>query len=401
MPPSAAPPSFVRDFSGTYLASAIVAFIFAASGPVAIILAVGAKGGLREPEIASWIFGAFFLNGFITVGYSLVYRQPLAFFWTIPGTVLVAPAMLAGASYPEVVGAYLAAGALMAILGAFGLVGRAMAAVPMPIVMGMVAGVFLQFGLAWVKAFETEALLAGTMTAAYLAFAASPAVSRRYPPLLVALAVGLVLAAALGRFAPELGKTALVAAPIVHVPAFRASVLIELVVPLVITVLVVQNGQGVAALTAAGHTPPVDSVAVACGLGSIVVGLVGTVSTCLTGPTNALLVSSGVRERQYTAAVLVGVFAIGFGLFSPVFTRVMLAAPPAFIATLAGLAMLNVLRAAFATAFQGSFGIGALVTFLVTVAGIPIFNIGAPFWGLVIGSAVSRILERADYVKQP
>jgi benzoate membrane transport protein len=172
-------------------------------------------------------------------------------------------------------------------------------------------------------------------------------------------------------------------------------------VPLVITVLVVQNGQGVAALTAAGHKPPVDSVAVACGLGSIVAGLVGTVSTCLTGPTNALLVSSGVRERQYTAAVLVGALAIVFGLFSPAFTRVMLAAPPAFIATLAGLAMLNVLRAAFATAFQGSFGIGALVTFLVTVAGIPIFNIGAPFWGIVIGYAVSRILERADYIKQP
>ena len=36
----------------------------------------------------------------------------------------------------------------------------------------------------------------------------------------------------------------------------------ELVVPLAITVLVVQNGQGIAVLTAAGHDPPVDSIAV-------------------------------------------------------------------------------------------------------------------------------------------
>ena len=58
----------------------------------------------------------------------------------------------------------------------------------------------------------------------------------------------------------------------------------------------------------------------------------------------------------------------------------MLAAPPAFIATLAGLAMLRVLQSAFAVAFQGRFTLGALVTFLVTVAGIPVLNIGAPFW---------------------
>jgi benzoate membrane transport protein len=78
----------------------------------------------------------------------------------------------------------------------------------------------------------------------------------------------------------------------------------------------------------------------------------------------------------------------------------MLAAPPAFIATLAGLAMLRVLQTAFAVSFQGRFTLGALVTFLVTVAGIPIFNIGAPFWALIAGSAVSLLLERADWRAQ-
>ena len=75
----------------------------------------------------------------------------------------------------------------------------------------------------------------------------------------------------------------------------------------------------------------------------------------------------------------------------------MLATPPAFIATLAGLAMLRVLQSAFAVAFQGRFTLGALVTFLVTVADIPILNIGAPFWGLVIGYLLSRLLERDDF----
>ena len=40
---------------------------------------------------------------------------------------------------------------------------------------------------------------------------------------------------------------------------------------------------------------------------------------------------------------------------------------------------------------------GALVTFLVTVAGIPILNIGAPFWALIAGTLVSLLLERGDW----
>ena len=41
-------PRALDDFSLQYAAAAIVAFLFAASGPVAIILSVGARGGLSE-----------------------------------------------------------------------------------------------------------------------------------------------------------------------------------------------------------------------------------------------------------------------------------------------------------------------------------------------------------------
>ena len=83
--------------------------------------------------------------------------------------------------------------------------------------------------------------------------------------------------------------------------------------------------------------------------------------------------------------------------FAPFFTGLMLAAPKAFIAALAGLAMLRVLQTAFTVSFRDRFALGALVTFLVTVADIPILNIGAPFWGLVFGYGASRLLERSDF----
>jgi benzoate membrane transport protein len=65
--PAIAPPSWrqVRaDFGATYAANALIGFIFAATGPVAIILSVGTRGGLSPQELASWLFGVFFFNGF-------------------------------------------------------------------------------------------------------------------------------------------------------------------------------------------------------------------------------------------------------------------------------------------------------------------------------------------------
>jgi benzoate membrane transport protein len=384
------------DSGGLYLANALIGFLFAASGPVAIILSVGARGGLSESDLSSWIFGAFFINGLITLLFCTVYRQPLVFFWTIPGTVLVGPA-LGHLSWPEVVGAFLATGLLMLALGLTGWVRRAMQAVPMPIVMSMVAGVFLRFGLGLVYAVRDDLWIAAPMIAAFVLLGGSATWSRRMPPLLGALLVGAVAIALLGRLHWSGGALHVLAAPNLYVPVFSWRAMVELVVPLAITVLVVQNGQGFAVLDAAGHKPPINAITAACGAGSMLAALVGTVSTCLTGPVNAIISGSGEQRRHYTAGVAVGVLALAFGLFAPIFTRLMLAAPPAFIAALAGLAMLRVLQTAFNVAFRERFTLGALVTFIVTVADVPILNVGAPFWALVIGYAVSRLLERKDF----
>ena len=47
------------SMGGIYAVNALVAFIFAASAPVAIILTAGEAGGLSESDIASWLFGRF------------------------------------------------------------------------------------------------------------------------------------------------------------------------------------------------------------------------------------------------------------------------------------------------------------------------------------------------------
>jgi benzoate membrane transport protein len=86
--------------------------------------------------------------------------------------------------------------------------------------------------------------------------------------------------------------------------------------------------------------------------------------------------------------------SLSFGLLAPLATQIGLALPTAFIGVLGGLSMLRVLQGALVSTFGGELTLGALATFLVTISGVTIFNIGAPFWGLVFGIAASWLLER-------
>ena len=395
-PPYPGPLRVLSDFSGSLAVNALIAFIFAASAPVAILLATGARGGLSEAELASWIFGAFFVNGIISIVFCILYRQPLVFFWTIPGTVLVGPAR-EHLSFAEVIGAFYATGVLLFVLGQSGWVRRTMTALPMPIVMAMVAGIFLRFAFDWLGALQSGFWIAGPMTLVFFGLTAYPPLARRLPPLISTLAVGLIAIWLTGGYAPGAQLTLQIAAPVIFAPAWSPAAIFELVLPLAITVLAAQNAQGFAILAARGHAAPVNAVTAACGIGALLGAVVGTVSTCLTGPVNAIISSTGAKERHYTAGIAIGVLAIVFGLFSPAFTKFMLATPPAFIATLAGVALLGVLQSAFRTAFTGRFSFGALITFLVTVADIPMLGIGAAFWALVFGFAASGLLERGDF----
>lgn len=390
------PSSMLRDAGGTYLANGLIGLIFAASGPVAVILAAGAAGDLTTAQLSSWIFGVFVLNGVLTVVASWVYQMPLGFAWTIPGTVLVGSA-LAHLRWAEVVGAFLLTGLLIVLVGLTGRVRQAMSAIPMPIVMGMVAGVFLQFGLDVVGAVGADPWVAVPIVVAFFALQCHQTVSRRVPPIIGAFVVGAMAVAATGSFHIDTPASSIVAVPVFTVPEFTVRAAMELVVPLAITVIVVQNGQGVAVLRGAGHRPPVNVITVASGLWSALAASVGAISSCLTGPTNALLVAGGRRDRQYIAALTFGVLAIVIGVFAPVFVTLMQAMPAAFIATVGGLALLGALQGAFRGAFGSRFTMGALVTFLVSVSDLTVLNIGSAFWGLVAGMAVSWVVERNDF----
>jgi benzoate membrane transport protein len=386
----------LRDIGPVQLATGLVAFLFGATGALAIILAVGTGGGLSQNELASFVFGVFTINGILTLIMVWLYRQPLCLFWTIPGTVLIGPA-LTHMSFAEVVGAFYVTSLLVLILGWTGLARRVMQLIPMPIVMAMVAGVFLKFAIDIVRSLHGDFAVAGAMVVAFFALTVLPKLARYMPPIIGALLAGVIVAVIAGRFVgADIAGLAL-AKPVFTIPVFSASAMIELVIPLAITIVFVQHGQGLAVLTQAGHPPPLTAVTVMAGIGGLLSAMVGAVGTALTGPTNGLITSTGDRERHYATAIVTALIAISFGLLAPTFTKLMLASPKELIMTLGGLAMLRVLLGAFTAAFKGPFAFGAMVCFVVTVADMPVLNIGAAFWGLVSGVMISMLLERGDF----
>src|SRR5215813_2414471 len=214
---------------------------------------------------------------------SWMYRQPIGVAWSIPGAILIAPA-LDHLGFAEIVGASTATGLLIAVLGITGWVRKVMSLCPLPVVMGMVCGVFLPFGLKIITGFEDDPWIALAIVVAFIATSAMPALERVLPPVLAALAAGIVAVIITGHGVPTAPVRFGLAHPNILLPEFSLRVLLELVLPPTITVIGIHNPQGFAVLEASNYRPPVNALTLACGGGSILSALLGSVPICVAGP---------------------------------------------------------------------------------------------------------------------
>ncbi len=387
-----------RHIHGATAGNALIAWLFGVTGPLLIVLNSARLGNLPPATTVAWIFAIYFFTGIGSIVLSLYYRQPVALAYTIPGAVLVGTA-LGHLTFPEVVGAYLLTGLLVTVLGVTGVVKRVMAWLPTPIMMGMVAGVLMPFGVNAVKSLVQAPVLAGGTFAAFLAVSMFPPLAKKVPPVLVALVTGIILATWQGAAQWDQVTFAL-ATPQLFAPQWSLSAALELVIPLAITVVVVQNGQGLAILQSMGFSGPTNALTVATGGLSILQAFFGGVSACIAGPMTAAIAgpTSGVREGRYATGVILGVAWLIFGLLAPVAATVAGVLPVALINLLGGLALLSALAAAFAEAFGQTLRLSALLSFLVTISGVTVLRIGAPFWGVVVGAAAALVLEREQFI---
>ena len=385
----------IRDFDGHAIVNGLLACLFATTAPLAILLASARQGNLDGSLVSSWIFAAYTIGGALTIPLVLRYRQPLGTGWSIPAAALVGPAF-AQFALSDIVGAYVVTGLLILALGVTRTASRLMTIIPLPIMMGMTAGVFLPFGVSILRGLIEIPFAAAAMCVAFLVTPRLPVLGK-VPPVLVALAAGLLtlLEAPTG---PTQSVDHWLVQPLLLIPTFSWPAQLALVLPLAVTVIGIQNPQGFAVLGQTGHVPPVDVVTDACGLASLPMAFLGCGPACLTGPANAIIVSSGETSRHYAAALVFGTAMVLFGIFAPVAVGLSAMLPTQFIAVLGGLALLPVLRSTFVAAFsRGDFTFGALVSFVTATSGVTLLHIGAAFWALVFGTAASFAFEHKDF----
>ena len=382
----------MQNISINNFVDGFIAFLFAISGPIAIMLSITSNNNIDIESVSVWLFGCFALNGFLSIIVTIIFKQPLIFMWSIPGIILIGFS-LKTYSMNEIVGVYLVSSFLLLFLSFTNLISFLKKNIPTEIVMGMVAGIFMSFCISWIQSLQSAPLLSGGMTFIFFLFLVISKKVKFLPPLLACLIAGLMIIGHetninFNSFEPE------IVTPFITLPEFNVNAIIELTIPLIITVIFIQNGQGLALLESRGYKPPINQITYACGFGSFFNAYFGSVSTCLTGPVTGIIINDPKVKNHHVSAIIFCLLCIAFGLYSPLVLDMLNQLPAEFIITLGGLALLTVLKQSFIDSFKSNRSLGALITFLVTLSEFSLFNIGAPFWGLISGFLVTKLLEK-------
>jgi benzoate membrane transport protein len=388
-----------QNINAAGIGTGLVATLFSTLGPGVIVLNAAQAGGLTDAQAISWLFAIYAFGGLSTMYVSLKYRLPMVIAYSIPGAVLLSK-VLSGLPLSEAVGAYMLVGLVTLILTLTGAIKKVVDHIPVPIMLGMVGGVLLSFGVSMFTAAINVPGIYGVMIIAFFVMMMFRSFSQKVPPIIVAMVIGAILISLSGLVKPVPVKFELATVEFVA-PSISLKAILTISVPLFFLVIGVQNIQAVGVLLAEGYKPPINAMYFIPSIGAFINGILGGHPAVTAGPSTAICSSSAAHPRhelRFIAAFFEGVFWFCFALSAKIAVTAVKLVPAQFTAVLAGLAMFDV----FGSAFKGAFGStqfrsGAVVAFFIAITNLSILNIGAPFWAIVFGVVTSLIVERHDF----
>ncbi len=387
---------FFKDLSVSSFTAGFVAVLVGFTSSVAIVFQAAQAFGATPEMVASWMWALGIGMGLCTLLPSLWLRKPVMVAWSTPGAAVLATAgTVGGFSMHEAVGAFMACALLITLAGCTGWFARVMNRIPVALASALLAGVLARFGLMGFAAAQTAGPLVLTMLLAYL-------VGRRFLPryaVPLTLVVAIVFVAAGAGFTPVdivLGLTK----PVWISPAFSLAALVSLALPLFIVTMASQNLPGVAAIQACGYGDqraaggdagiPISKVITLTGVATLLLAPFGAFALNLSAITAAICMGPEAHAnpaRRYTAAVSCGALYLVIGLLGAAIAGVLTAFPKELVAAIAGLALLGTISGALTTALKDDdHREAALITFLVTLSGVVLADVGPAFWGVVAGS---------------
>ncbi|XWX05611.1 benzoate/H(+) symporter BenE family transporter (plasmid) [Aggregatilineales bacterium SYSU G02658] len=391
----------VRDFPRALsLSGALAGFLVVITGytgPLLLVTAAADAANLSPELTASWILSIAMGNGLMTILQSFYYRQPIIAPWSTAGVALLITT-LPTITIGQAVGAYIACAVGVALVGVSGLFGRMMRLVPLPVVSGLLAGILFNFGRGVYAALgqANEPVLFIMVSAMIFTFFLMKRFGSRAPTLAVMI-VGGVIAAVGGQIQFE-GLELTLTRPVFIAPEFDLNIMLTLGVPLMALALTSQYAPGDAVLRTSGYDAPINGVLRNTGLASVLIALFGGHGATLGALTAAMVASPESQpdpDRRYASSVVSGILYVVFGMFGTTIFAFFAGFPKLLVDVVAGLALTGTIVSGLAAATLDPKGRDAgIAAFFITVSGITLLGIAAPFWGLIFGMGIYALLNK-------
>lgn len=377
---------FFKDLSLSAFVAGFVAVLVGFTSSVAIVFQAAQSFGATPAQITSWIWALGLGMGLCSLVPSLLLRKPVMVAWSTPGAAVLATAGAAGSfSMGEAVGAFMVCSLLVILVGATRGLERVADRIPMEIASALLAGVLARFGIQAFAAAQTALPLVLLMVGAYLV---ARRMAGRYA-VVFTLMVGILWVLITGQMAWSMEPVRL-AMPVFVAPQWSVSAIVSLAIPLFVVTMASQNLPGMAVIRASGYELPVSRLITMTGWASLVLAPFGAFALNFSAITAAICMGPEAHEdrsKRYTAAASCGAIYIVIGLFGALVTGLLTSFPKELVVAIAGIALLSTIGNGLASALRDErHREPALITFLVTLSGITLMDIGSAFWGVVAGS---------------
>ena len=377
---------FFKDLSLSAFVAGFVAVLVGFTSSVAIVFQAAQSFGATPAQITSWIWALGLGMGLCSLVPSLLLRKPVMVAWSTPGAAVLATAGAAGSfSMGEAVGAFMVCSLLVILVGATRALERVADRIPMEIASALLAGVLARFGIQAFAAAQTALPLVLLMVGSYLV---ARRMAARYA-VVVTLVVGILWVLITGQMAWSMEPVRL-AMPVFVAPQWSVSAIVSLAIPLFVVTMASQNLPGMAVIRASGYELPVSRLITMTGWASLVLAPFGAFALNFSAITAAICMGPEAHEdrsKRYTAAASCGAIYIVIGLFGALVTGLLTSFPKELVVAIAGIALLSTIGNGLASALRDErHREPALITFLVTLSGITLMDIGSAFWGVVVGS---------------
>ena len=386
-------PALIAGLTVTIVFLAVLSIVLTAAGPHGM--------GLSERRTSGWIALIYGLPMLPSLVLTLRYRMPLLLTGNIFALIFFV-SLGDRIGFPELAGASILAGAIVLVTAVFGLTGQLAAWIPAPIVQGLIAGAVMPFVINIFSSLSTSEgaarvpIMVGCAVLAYLL--SQRFLGTRLPPILPAFLAGFLAAALTGQLGAFPSTFALPGLEFVR-PEFSWTG-IATVTPVLLALMTVQsNVPSVIYLRGQGYHPPERILNVVSGAGTLLGSLFGPITVSLALP--PLLVTAGPtagdRAIRYRSVYLPVVGGLLIAVFATTAADLAVLVPTVLLLTMAGLALVPALAVALREISKGPLVLGPVFAFAIALSKMTVFGLGPFFWSLVLGTAVSLLLEREGW----